>query len=278
MKAIKTTIINIFAGIKLFLIFLVLAIQVPLFLLTQFNQKLAYLQTKLALKMIAGLVGIHVKIYGKPDTHHPLLIISNHISYLDIFSMGANLKGVFVGKAEIKTWPLVGWLAKQAKVLFMDRRPSQAQNMVKSLKQRFENSKLPMVLYPEGTTTNGTYVKDFKSSLFNFMEPQLAGEKTDLPEIKIQPITIIYRDKNGRKLSEKEISKLAWFDNEKIDQGPKSERNLPLLTHLFSVLKKGGFITEIHYLPTANLTGITDRKTLAKDLQKLVSDKFETIK
>lgn len=111
------------------------------------------------------------------------LIVSNHISWLDIIVIGQCLPAYFVAKSDILSWPVVGYLARQAGTIFIRRGDKQhilgtAERMVWLLKQTSN-----IIAFPEGTTTTGDEVLNFHASLF---QPAL------LTKSAVQPTAIQY--------------------------------------------------------------------------------------
>lgn len=93
------------------------------------------------------------------------LIVSNHISWLDIPVLGSLGEVAFLSKAEVRDWPLIGWLAQAAGTLFIERGGHRAQDIVDHIAERVSNGGR-VVVFPEGTTTDGTAVKRFHPRLF----------------------------------------------------------------------------------------------------------------
>jgi lyso-ornithine lipid O-acyltransferase len=103
------------------------------------------------------------------ETHGPRpaagLLVSNHLSYLDILVLAELLPAVFVSKSEIKNWPVFGWLGRMAGTLFVERtRRSDVGRMSAEIRAVLAGGHL-VVLFPEGTSWNGREVLPFKSSL-----------------------------------------------------------------------------------------------------------------
>ena len=93
------------------------------------------------------------------------LLVSNHLGYLDILTLGALTPSVFVAKRDVKHWPIFGWFARLAGTLFADReRRSQVAELTKDM-QSVLNSGSVVILFPEGTSSDGQTVLPFKSSL-----------------------------------------------------------------------------------------------------------------
>ena len=93
------------------------------------------------------------------------LLVSNHQSYLDIFVLASIAPAMFVAKREIKSWPVIGWLTQMGVTLFVDRtRRVQVGRVNDEIQAALDRGAL-VVLFPEGTSSNGQTVLPFKSSL-----------------------------------------------------------------------------------------------------------------
>ncbi len=213
----------------------------------------------------AFMTGVRIKVTGKLSKKCPLLCVCNHISVFEFASMPLAFGASFFGKKEISEWPLVGWIAKKFGVIFIDRRPSHALEALNAIKTEMANVDYPMFIFPEGTTTNGAYVKQFKSSLFDVVE------KTG---ITVQPVVIHYRLKDGTKISDEDMANhFAYFCNDKMDQGPLCCRERSAFMQVFHIMVLGGFLVEVKVLPVPDLSGM-DRKQMAEALHNIVSNEY----
>lgn len=119
----------------------------------------------------------HLKIFNYSadvagDIPQRGLLISNHLSYLDVLAISAVTPAVLVSKAEVRKWPLFGWLAALAGTIFVDR---QRRTHVGEVNREIESALAAgalVVLFPEGTSTNGETVLPFRTSL---LEPAARG-------------------------------------------------------------------------------------------------------
>ena len=93
------------------------------------------------------------------------LLVSNHLSYLDVLVLMSITPAIFVAKHEIRYWPVIGWLAKLAGTLFIDRSQRTDVRRLTEEIQTVLNQGTLVILFPEGTSTNGQGVLPFKSSL-----------------------------------------------------------------------------------------------------------------
>lgn len=103
------------------------------------------------------------------------LLVCNHLSYLDIVVLGATMPCVFVSKREVRSWPVFGWFASLAGTLFLRRdRRTAAAHITREIGRVLDTGAL-VVLFPEGTTSDGREVLPFKSSLLEPATRQTHG-------------------------------------------------------------------------------------------------------
>ena len=119
----------------------------------------------------------HIKVFGcQTEIHGDIpasgLLVSNHLSYLDIVLIGAVTPAVFVSKADVRGWPLFGWLATISGTVFIER---ERRTHVGAVNREIESALAEgalVVVFPEGTSSDGTEVLPFRASL---LEPALRG-------------------------------------------------------------------------------------------------------
>jgi 1-acyl-sn-glycerol-3-phosphate acyltransferase len=109
------------------------------------------------------VVGIRVTTRGSMPRSG--LLVSNHLSYLDVIVLSSIRPCVFVAKRDVATWPLFGWLARAAGTIFVDRERRLASADVVDLVREAVAGGSLVVLFPEGTSSNGSTVLPFKSAL-----------------------------------------------------------------------------------------------------------------
>ncbi len=268
-RKLKQTPFNTITGTVRFALFwLMVVIQLPIiFLLPRGKWSVRYMSV--FMKILLILSGIKTSVHGKLSDKRPLLVISNHISLFEIATFPVVFGGSLVSKKEVRDWPLVGWVANKFGVVFVDRRPSHAREALANVQNEVAKVKYPLFIFPEGTTTNGAYVKPFKSSLFNFVENS---------DVTVQPVVVNYRHRDGTVMSADDLAQhFAYFDNKKMEQGPLAKRERSAFSQVFHVMVLGGFKVEITVLPPPPLAGM-DRKQIAETLQQIVSDKYMELK
>ena len=214
------------------------------FIIVFFIKNYAYIIPYFYHKICLRIFGIKIKTFGKVSINSPILLISNHASYLDIIILGSLFKTSFIAKKEISKWPLLGILAKLQNTIFIDRRVSSLKSQENKIIKHL-NEKKNLVIFPEGTSSDGNRVLPFKSSLFNIFEKNLNSK------ILVQTITIVYKKINGIPMNRIERKNITWHSN------------MDLIPNIFNVLKKLSIEVEVifndEFLPSKEY----DRKKLA---------------
>ena len=116
-------------------------------------------------RVLCALIGVRIREVGTRSTASPALILSNHVSWLDISVISALSPVVFVAKSEVAGWPVFGWLAKLQRTVFINR---QARHQTGAATREIAGRLLggdAVVLFAEGTSSDGTRVLPFRSAL-----------------------------------------------------------------------------------------------------------------
>jgi 1-acyl-sn-glycerol-3-phosphate acyltransferase len=115
-------------------------------------------------------IGMEVVAEGDPPLHG--LVVSNHLSYLDVLAYASIAPCVFVAKQEVRAWPVFGAFATMAGTIYVDRERRTANSGASALIEEALAAGVPVVLFPEGTSTDGVPVLRFHS---RFFEPAVRG-------------------------------------------------------------------------------------------------------
>jgi 1-acyl-sn-glycerol-3-phosphate acyltransferase len=113
---------------------------------------------------LADILGVRITLSGHRP-RPPALLVSNHVSWLDIIVLGGLTSTDFLSKYEVRNWPVIGWLAARSGTLFIRRGTGEAGTISQQIAQRLREDGL-LTLFPEGTTTDGSEVRPFFSRLF----------------------------------------------------------------------------------------------------------------
>ncbi len=200
------------------------------------------------------LLGIRLKVYGKRSHDRPTLFVSNHSSYLDIMILGGLIPGSFVAKAEVATWPFFGLLAKLQETVFVDRKVGSAREQRASLLQRLEAGD-SLILFPEGTSSDGNRTLPFKSALFAVADLRIG----DVP-LTVQPVSVSATALDGIPLGRMMRSLYAWYGD------------MALLPHMWRVAGAGQITVVVQFHPPLTIESMGSRKALAERCWRQVAD------
>jgi len=198
------------------------------------------------------ILNIKIKLVGKIYTNKPGLIVSNHASWIDISILSSLTNISFIAKSEVAKWPLFGFLAKLQDTLFIERKPIKAIEQKNTIKNILLKGKR-LVLFPEGTSSDGNRVLKFKSSLFSVAENNTNKEDS----YAIQAVTICYKGINGLPMLRSERPYISWWG----DMG--------LLNHIWNILSFSS--VEIIVIAHEPIQNSFDRKVLSTIAWKQVS-------
>ena len=179
------------------LIILILPIQL---LINLINLKIKYKIPKLFLKIVSFVIGIKIRsinLRNKNKNKYGVLYVSNHVSWMDILCLGSLLDAQFIAKKEVAEMGLFGFLARLNHTFFIDNTNQRKSFSYNEIIQAKLLKKQNLILFPEGTTSDGNSVRSFKSSFFESTNlPKYYPEKeNDL--IDVCPISLCYKDKNN---------------------------------------------------------------------------------
>ena len=195
--------------------------------------------------------GLDVRCEGRAAPH--ALFIANHISWADIPVLASVLDADFVAKSEIRQWPLIGWLARRYNPVFIDReRRGRAGAHAAAVRQRLEDRR-SVILCPEGTTSVGTAILPFRTSLFSVADDAAI----------VQPVVIRYLDRAGNALCTKRQREVAWIDDDDLLSGAARVAREHILVKLV-------------FLPPMKVSDFPDRKALAEAAHAAMSKAYAT--
>lgn len=149
----------------LLVLWVILGLVSVLFIFPLAGSRLRIPVNRLWSRVLLVICGVRVTHRGTPRMHGPVMWVANHVSWVDIFVLNSVRPAAFVAKSEIRRWPLLGWLARGAGTVFIERGRRHAVSRISAiLRSRFENNEA-VGLFPEGTTSAGLDVGPFHASL-----------------------------------------------------------------------------------------------------------------
>ena len=196
------------------------------------------------LRFAARISGARVKVHG---THlkRDVFYIANHVSWLDILSLAGACGTAFVAKAELARAPLVGWLAKMNRTVFVKREERMSvANQINSLKEALADN-WSVTVFPEGTTTDGQSLLPFKTSMLSVLEPPPPG-------VMVQPVLIDYGPM---------AEWIGWIGEE---GGLNNAKRV--------LARKGTFPLHIHFLEPFSPVDFRGRKAIGNEGRKRIEE------
>jgi len=208
-------------------------------------------------RIICRVFGIEVDVHGAISTARPTLFVCNHISYLDIEVIGATIEGCFVAKREIAGWPIFGWLARLQRTIFVERRSTGVTGERDELARRLDEGE-NVVLFAEGTSSDGNRLRPFKSSLLSVAE-RVANERP----LTLQPVSVAYTRLDGMPIGRQWRPFFAWYGA------------MDLAPHLWTVLGLGRLTVTLIFHPPLTIADVGSRKALAAACQAVIARGLE---
>jgi len=199
------------------------------------------------------LLGLKVVEHGVSDKSPAVLFVSNHSSYLDIIVLATLTEACFVSKFEVASWPVFGVLAKLNHTVFVKRKVRESGEKLGEMKDRLRQGQR-LILFPEGTSSDGNRVLPFNSTFFAAGDAECDGSP-----VKVQPVAIAYTKLWGLPLGRGCRPARAWYGD------------MNLAGHLWSVFKSGPTDVEVAFLPCVTLCDFASRKELAKSCEGAVA-------
>lgn len=200
---------------------------------------------RLKMRWSADLIGA-LAIQVEADLRQAVpgcLIVANHISWLDIFALNAVQPCAFIAKADVRQWPVIGWLAAHNDTVFL-RRGSRGHARIinEEIAARLADGQY-IGLFPEGTTTDGTHVLPFHAAL---IQPALAAGRP------VVPVAVAYYEANGER-----------------SLAPRYDGDITMIECIRAVLARPRLIARITACAPLGLAG-EDRRTVAAEARRAI--------
>jgi lyso-ornithine lipid O-acyltransferase len=199
------------------------------------------------------VLGVRVERLGLSDPRKPMLIASNHLSWLDIVVISSLFPVSFIAKSEVGAWPLFGTLARLQRSIFVERQKrGKTAEVNRSIARRLEDGDA-LVLFAEGTTSDGTRILPFRSALIGAAQA-VSGERD--AKSFIQPLNIAYPRIGGLPTGRGNHALIAWHGD------------MELLPHLGDFLTLPGVDCRVTFLPVREAGPGQDRKAMTRDIER----------
>lgn len=203
-------------------------------------------------RAVCRLLGIKFEIVGSIARNRPVLIVANHISWIDIPVLSAVAPLSFIAKKEVGTWPFISSLARLQRTVFVDRaRRTAVETVATEMGKRLAAGDA-LVLFAEGTSTDGTRVLPFKTALFS------AAFAEGNPVMSVQTLALTYTRLNGIPLGRADRSLVGWYGD------------MAMGGHAWELLKAGPLDVRIVIGDPVPLNEFAGRKHLAEHTEAII--------
>lgn len=204
-------------------------------------------------RILARLMGFRIRRVGEMEEGRPLLLVANHTSWTDIIVLSTAGEVSFIAKSEVRSWPLFGFFAVLQRTIFVEReRRGKTGEQASEIAARLAAGDA-MVLFPEGTTSDGNRVLPFKTALFGAAHAAIKEAGTG--EVVVQPVSIAYTGVHGMAMGRYHRPIASW------------PGDVELMPHLKGILREGAIDVEIRFGEPMVVTAGTDRKGLARTME-----------
>jgi len=200
------------------------------------------------------LLGVSVRVVGTPASRRrsrPVVFVSNHSSWLDVPVLGGRIDACFVSKHEVGQWPVVGTVARLGRTVFISRQRHATGRERDLMRERLAAGD-NLVLFPEGTTSDGSRVMPFRSAFFAI------AEGADAP--LIQPVSVVYDLLAGLPTGRASRPVFAWYGD------------MDLASHFWRFAQHKGLRATVVLHPPIDPTQFPSRKALSHAVWQTVAD------
>lgn len=212
-------------------------------------------------RYVLKVMGVRVECHGRMDSARPLLLVANHLSWLDILVLSSLAPVSFIAKSEVADWPLFGTLARLQRSVFVERaRRGKTAEVNREIARRMQEGDA-MVLFAEGTTSDGIRILPFRSALIGAAQVATgANEGTS----RVQPVNIAYPRIGGFRATREDLPRIAWYGD------------MELLPHLGDFLALSSVTARVSFGDARHAGEGSARKTLTLGLENDVRQLHKT--
>ncbi len=213
---------------------------------------------------VNNALGLSVRVIGQPASRHGpdnsgrrVIYVCNHSSWLDVPALGAKLKACFVAKDEVAGWPGIGTIARLGRTVYVSRTRHKTGHERDTMQDRMALGD-DLILFPEGTSSDGARVLPFRSAFF----AAAYGEAKPL----IQPVSVVYDRLEGLPVGHVSRAVFAWYGD------------MSLVPHAFSVAQVSGKRVTLLFHTPVDPAHYPDRKALSAAVYAIVADGAATLR
>jgi len=206
-----------------------------------------------------ALLGMRVRVIGEPAhaDGRRVVFVSNHSSWIDVPVLGGQLDGCFVSKGEVAEWPLVSAIARLGRTVFVSRQRGLIRQERDHMRARLVDGD-NLILFPEGTTSDGSRVMPFRSAFF------AVAEGADPP--LIQPVSVVYDRLAGLPIGRATRPLFAWYGD------------MDIASHYWRLGRHKGLRATVLLHAPLDPAMFANRKALSQAVWRVVADGAATLR
>lgn len=212
--------------------------------------------------LFTRLLGLHVRVIGalaSNGTARPVVFVSNHSSWVDVPVLGGVLDGCFVSKNEVAGWPVVNLIARLGRSVFVTRQRGATARERDDMRARLKAGD-NLILFPEGTSSDGSRVLPFRSTFF------AVAEAAGTPPPLIQPVSVVYDRLGGLPTGRASRPVFAWYGD------------MDIASHFWRLGQHSGLRVTVLLHTPLEPARYPDRKALAQAVWRTVADGAATLR
>lgn len=210
---------------------------------------------KLYWRGVAWLMGLRLRCIGQPAGGPSTLYVANHSSWLDVVVLGGMLEANFVAKREIGQWPVVNLIARLGRTVFVSRSRSRTRGEAAEIRDRLAAGD-SIVLFPEGTTSDGGRVMAFRSAFLSVADQAR----------QVQPVSIVYDRLGGLPACRRDRPLFAWYGD------------MDIFSHLWRLARRPSARATIVLHQPLDPAAWPDRKALTAACAGVIAESCATLR
>lgn len=216
--------------------------------------------------VFARIIGIEVRVIGtaaRPLGNRRIVYVSNHSSWVDIPVIGGVLDGCFVAKGDVASWPIIGTIARLGRTVFVSRSRASTGKERDAMRAKLKAGD-NLILFPEGTSSDGSRVLPFRTAFFAVAEASTEDERADLP--LLQPVSVVYDRLGGLPAGRASRPIFAWYGD------------MDIASHFWRLSQHVGLRATVLLHTPLDPGRFEDRKALSQAVWRVVADGASTLR
>lgn len=211
------------------------------------------------------LLGVRVRVVGTRAVvpGRRIVFVSNHSSWVDIPVLGGVVEACFVSKSEVGRWPVIGWVARLGRTVYVTRSRASTGRERQDMRGRLATGD-SLILFPEGTSSDGSRVLPFRTAFFSVAERRPGDRPEDVP--LIQPVSIVYDRLGGLPAGRASRPIFAWYGD------------MDIASHFYRLAQYTGLRGTVVLHAPIDPVEFMDRKQLSQAVWNVVADGASTLR